>query len=83
MLFLRYIPIEQQRKLVRPIPYIFRGESFVDRKSKFQGFCARVRCIEDVNIFLHTLKSEKRIAVATHNMVVYRIASRNGIGVNF
>jgi len=44
-----------------------------DRKSKFQAFLAQVHSLEDVSNVLKQLKSNKKIAIATHNMYAYRI----------
>ncbi|CAE7497932.1 impact-A [Symbiodinium natans] len=51
---------------------ILRGESFVDRKSTFQGFAAKVSNQGQVNWVLRTLLEDRKIAVATHNMFAYR-----------
>ncbi|PRP77627.1 hypothetical protein PROFUN_00488 [Planoprotostelium fungivorum] len=51
---------------------IMVGEPFVDRKSKFQGFIAPVTSKEQVDEMLYTLKRNKRIREATHNILAYR-----------
>jgi len=52
---------------------ILSGEPITDRKSKFQAFIAHVEDCEDVAAVLRQLKSNKKIANATHNMYAYRI----------
>jgi len=76
-----YESIASQRRRIQPIPQIIRGAPLTDRKSKFVAFCARVRSVEQANAVVANLKLNKRIAVATHNMVAYRIAPRNGVGL--
>ncbi|CAE7778733.1 impact-A [Symbiodinium pilosum] len=51
---------------------ILRGEPFVDRKSTFQGFAAKVSSQGQVNWVLRTLLEDRKVAVATHNMFAYR-----------
>ncbi len=57
---------------------IFSGESFVDRKSRFQAHLTRVNSVEDVQLFCDTLKMNNKIAKATHNILAYRIADDSG-----
>jgi len=52
---------------------IMASTPFTDRKSKFQAFVAQVYSVEDVTNVLKQLKSNKKIATATHNMYAYRI----------
>uniref|UniRef100_A0A6B2L8Y7 RWD domain-containing protein n=1 Tax=Arcella intermedia TaxID=1963864 RepID=A0A6B2L8Y7_9EUKA len=53
--------------------HILSGSPITDRKSKFQAFVAEVKSLEDVHAVLQQLKSNKKIAIATHNMYAYRI----------
>lgn len=52
---------------------IVHGEPLTDRKSTFQAHVARVGSIEEVAVMLTQLKSSKKIAAATHNILAYRI----------
>jgi putative IMPACT (imprinted ancient) family translation regulator len=52
-------------------PEIFRGEPFVDRKSKFQAYCAVCNNIQDVCLFRDTLLDEPKIEAATHNILAW------------
>uniref|UniRef100_A0A914UHY8 RWD domain-containing protein n=1 Tax=Plectus sambesii TaxID=2011161 RepID=A0A914UHY8_9BILA len=54
-------------------PEIFSGPSLTDRKSAFQAHLAKVTSKEQVDAVLRVLKSNNKIARATHNMVAYRI----------
>ena len=56
-----------------PCPIIHHGEPLTDRKSTFQAHAAEVTTVEQVSIVLHELKSNRKIATATHNIVAYRI----------
>ena len=47
-------------------------ETFVDRKSKFEGHLAAVHTEAQVNWVYRTLLQDKRIARASHNVVSYR-----------
>ena len=52
---------------------IVSGEILVDRKSTFQAHLAPVRSAADVADMLTVLKSNNKIARATHNIMAYRI----------
>ena len=53
---------------------IYHGEPIVDRRSTFQAHLSPVHCLEEVHRSLHALKSNKKIASATHNISAYRIS---------
>lgn len=52
---------------------IAHGESVVDRKSVFQGHCAAINRVDQVEQFLSKLKENKKIENAFHNMWAYRV----------
>jgi hypothetical protein len=52
---------------------IYHGEPLVDRKSVFQAHLASVNSVEEAMSILATLKSDRKISRATHNMYAYRI----------
>lgn len=52
---------------------IYHGEPLIDRKSVFQAHVAPVHSVDDVMNVLATLKSDRKISRATHNMYAYRI----------
>ncbi|KAG1675206.1 Protein IMPACT [Nymphon striatum] len=52
---------------------ITHSDTITDRKSTFQGHCAKVTDITEVEYILRKLKSNKKIAGATHNIMAYRI----------
>ncbi|XP_053208859.1 protein IMPACT-B-like [Panonychus citri] len=54
------------------------GEPIVDRRSVFQAHICPVDCIVQVQSALVTLKANKKIDNATHNIVAYRIAGGGG-----
>ena len=54
-------------------PIIHHGEPLTDRKSTFQAHVAEVTTVEQVSVVLRELKSNRKIATATHNIVAYRI----------
>ena len=56
-----------------PCPVIHHGEPFTDRKSTFQAHVAEVMTVDQASIVLRELKSNRKIATATHNIVAYRI----------
>lgn len=58
---------------------IIHGEAVTDRKSAFQAHVAQVDCIEEVKEVVETLKSNKKIATAAHNIVAYRIVRSNSV----
>ena len=62
------------RPLPPGAPVFASGEPFEDRRSVFQAHVAAVHSIEDVRVALAWLKSDKKIARATHNIMAYRIA---------
>ncbi|EGT31431.1 hypothetical protein CAEBREN_19307 [Caenorhabditis brenneri] len=59
---------------------IQHGEVFTDRKSAFQAHLAAVRSKEDVDRVMQILKSNSKIARATHNITAYRysVTMENG-----
>ncbi|XP_048744451.2 protein IMPACT-B-like isoform X2 [Ostrea edulis] len=54
-------------------PDIHHGESFMDRKSVFQGHIAAISHTKQVKLVLDSLCQSKKIAMATHNIYAYRI----------
>jgi hypothetical protein len=56
---------------------IFSGDIFTDRKSRFQAHLARVYTPQQVQYVLRTIKSDLKIANATHNMVAFRLSEKN------
>nr|CAH8845600.1 unnamed protein product [Trichobilharzia regenti] len=58
------------------VPEIYHGEPFVDRKSIFQAHCAYVSTLGEVSLFISTLVMDKKIATATHNILAWRISSK-------
>ncbi len=57
---------------------IVSGDILVDRKSTFQAHLAPVRSAQDVAELLAVLKSNNKIARATHNIMAYRIIHSEG-----
>lgn len=55
---------------------ICHGNLIQDRKSVFQGHATKVFSTSDVKLLLNTLKSNKKIAQATHNILAYRIKDK-------
>ena len=55
---------------------IVSGEPLIDRKSVFQAHLTPCNSQEDVRRFGATLRQNKKIAVATHNIMAYRIKLR-------
>ncbi|CAF1226869.1 unnamed protein product [Rotaria sordida] len=55
------------------LPPIYSDEPFEDRKSVFQAHLSPVHSKEEVQLVLHKLKENKKIANATHNIYAYRI----------
>jgi len=62
-----------EKQEINGIPTLHHSTILTDRKSVFQAHAARVTSIDDVEKVLKILKQNKRIAVATHNIYVYRI----------
>jgi len=54
-------------------PEILRGSPILDRRSKFLAYAAEVSSLEEAELVVKTLKAEKKISIATHNVVSYRI----------
>jgi hypothetical protein len=52
---------------------ISHGEPLTDRKSTFQAHVAEVHSREEVLLILKKLKENRKITVATHNILAYRI----------
>ena len=57
---------------------IAHGEPLVDRKSTFQAHLAKVESMNDVFHVLDTLKQNKKIESASHNIWAYRIENNPG-----
>ncbi|CAF4340406.1 unnamed protein product, partial [Rotaria sordida] len=55
------------------LPPIYSDEPFEDRKSVFQAHLSPVHSKQEVQLVLHKLKENKKIANATHNIYAYRI----------
>ena len=56
---------------------IFHGEPVTDRKSVFQAHVCQVSCLQQVRQMLTELKSNKKIAQATHNILAYRFIDKD------
>ncbi|KAF8773730.1 protein IMPACT-like [Argiope bruennichi] len=56
------------------LPPIIHGEIIQDKKSVFQGHVAKVVSVEQVKKILSKLKENRKIAIATHNILAYRIS---------
>jgi hypothetical protein len=52
-------------------PEIHTAEPFLDRKSKFQAFCASSSLIRDVCLFPDTLFENPKVAAAPQNILAY------------
>lgn len=52
-------------------PEIHKGVPFVDRKSKFQAYCAKCESVQDVCLFRDTLLEDPDIEEATHNILAW------------
>ncbi|GMT05670.1 hypothetical protein PENTCL1PPCAC_27844, partial [Pristionchus entomophagus] len=57
----------------RDCPRIHTGDILLDRKSTFQAHIARANSREEVQRVLSELKSNNKIARATHNIYAYRV----------
>nr|AAW25184.1 SJCHGC01213 protein [Schistosoma japonicum] len=57
-------------------PEIYHGEPLVDRKSIFQAHCAHVSTRGEVSLFISTLLMDRKVATATHNILAWRISSK-------
>ncbi|KAH8875375.1 Protein IMPACT [Schistosoma japonicum] len=57
-------------------PEIYHGEPLVDRKSIFQAHCAHVSTRGEVSLFISTLLMDRKFATATHNILAWRISSK-------
>lgn len=53
---------------------IYHGEPIIDRRSTFQAHLAPVRCVQEAAEAIASLKTDKKIANATHNISAYRIS---------
>ncbi|KAH9635282.1 hypothetical protein HF086_001938 [Spodoptera exigua] len=73
-------PAECTNVAVHNGPEITHGEVIVDRKSIFQGHAARVNSVDDVKAVLATLKLNRKIQNAKHNIVAYRIEQKTAKG---
>jgi hypothetical protein len=52
---------------------IYHGETLIDRKSVFQAHVAPIHSVEEAMELLAILKTDRKIARATHNMFAYQI----------
>ncbi|KAK4472108.1 hypothetical protein MN116_005477 [Schistosoma mekongi] len=57
-------------------PEIYHGKPLVDRKSIFQAHCAHVSTRGEVSFFISALLMDRKIATATHNILAWRISSK-------
>lgn len=73
-----YSYVQETEKLELNVE-IIHGEPVTDRRSAFQAHVAQVSNMEQVKHVVETLKSNKKIATATHNIVAYRIITSNDI----
>lgn len=64
-----------------PLPVIHHGQKVTDRKSVFMGHLAAVTHKQQVDMVLNSLKENKKIAEATHNIIAYRIDGGNGVWI--
>ena len=55
-------------------PLIYHGDPIIDRRSTFQAHVAPVVCKDHVKDVTQFLKTNKKIASATHNITAYRIS---------
>jgi len=56
-----------------PVPHIISGETVTVKKSTFQGHVAIVHTMLEVKAVLRKLKENRKVAIATHNIVAYRL----------
>ncbi|CAD5117633.1 DgyrCDS6387 [Dimorphilus gyrociliatus] len=69
-------------KNIQPCPEIFHGEPFTERKSTFQAHIAEIRDVHQVSLVVQTLRQNKKIDNATHNMFAYRLRRDDGVLVS-
>ena len=56
------------------------GEPLTDRKSVFQAHVGRISKMEDIDLVMQALRQgSRKIEHTTHNMMAYRILSKNGM----
>ncbi|XP_050311805.1 protein IMPACT-like [Anthonomus grandis grandis] len=67
----RDIQIESSLKIIH-------GPTITDRKSTFQGHAALITHRDQVKEFLDTLKQNKKISQAKHNVSAYRLLEKKG-----
>ncbi|XP_019849294.1 PREDICTED: protein IMPACT-like, partial [Amphimedon queenslandica] len=61
-------------------PALFHGEPLTDRKSTFQAHLAEVHSLDEVRLAVSKLKENRKIEVATHNILAYRFL-RDGVQI--
>lgn len=66
---------EPERGLVSDSIKIFRTEPITERKSVFIGHACAISSLDDVKRVIDHIKSDNRVARATHNIYAYRFAS--------
>ena len=77
------IPIEEQRNKLSIRPNVMYCDKHIeDRKSIFKSYMSFVCDISGIQGFIDTLKSNKKIAKATHNMIAYRLSSSSSGIIN-
>lgn len=59
-------------------PTIYSGEIFVEKKSRFQAFCAKCENLQDVCLFRDTLLDNPKIEQATHRILAYITPEESG-----
>ncbi|KAA3673015.1 uncharacterized protein DEA37_0008492 [Paragonimus westermani] len=72
------MPIALSSKIVE----VFHGEPFVDRKSVFQAHACRVETVGAVSRFISSVLENHKIAVATHNILAWRLVTKSKSGTS-
>lgn len=67
------VPLEQTAP---PFDVFHSAEPLVDRKSVFVAHCAKCSTEDQVKSFMNYLKSNSKIAKATHNILAYRLVKK-------
>uniref|UniRef100_A0A7S0WW15 RWD domain-containing protein n=1 Tax=Pyramimonas obovata TaxID=1411642 RepID=A0A7S0WW15_9CHLO len=58
---------------------IVTGNTFSEKRSVFQAHVAPARSVEDVEAVIAALLQNRKVAMATHNIMAYRIDATNGV----
>ncbi|KAF8571218.1 hypothetical protein P879_06129 [Paragonimus westermani] len=72
------MPIALSSKTVE----VFHGEPFVDRKSVFQAHACHVETVGAVSRFISRVLEDRKVAVATHNILAWRLVTRSKTGTS-